>query len=481
MTTPMMVRAHPQRGAQVAGRRWLMAMVLGSMFGAGGIMRAQVPETVFFDVPDSLVTQPVPAPTAQLSAVVDYPADASRLTLIALLYRPDALVHGPGPYPTVIVLHGSGGMWSGDTIANGAKTALRRWGERLAGRGILCLMPDSFNPRGIPGSFSSRRPHHDPLIDDALCSPNYERPKDVVAALTFLNDLAEVDRHHIGLLGFSHGSQTGLNAILDPSVDLVNYTVDYVNAQNNTVPLAVPSPVRIPASLPFPKVGIFYYPGCGHFSYHGSPGSTAAGRYMPDRRMQVIMHHGTADSLLGVSDPDASTLTGSLYPLKFALASAAQAAAEGIDNPFVRHHLFDHVNHSFDETTIETQGNWNTPQESVDEKANRLARDETLKWLEFRLRKHELTPEPDPNLADALRVRWMGRDQLRYRHLTSTNLIQWSQSGGDVIGQGQEVLVPVVLPVEKRSFHRLEIDPVPAPSNEPENAGFFLSYGDFSY
>lgn len=482
MTTPTTVRAYPRSNATLAGRRWLMMVIFGSMCGTSGMVAAQVvPETVFFDVPASLVTHPVPAPSAQLSAVVNYPADADRLTLIALLYRPDALVHGPGPYPAVIMLHGSGGMWSSDTIANGAKTSLRRWGERLADRGFLCLLPDSFNPRGIAGSFSSRRPHHDPLIDDAVCSPNYERPKDVVAALTFLNGLPEVDREYIGLLGFSHGSQTGLNAILDPSVDLLNYSVDYVNAQNNTVPLAVPSPVRIPDSLPFPKVGIFYYPGCGHFSYHDSPSSTAAGRYMPDRRMQVVMHHGTEDSLLGVSDPDASPLTGSLYPLKFTLASAAQAAAEGIDNPFVRHYLFDHANHSFDETTIEAQGNWNTAQESVDEKANRLARDETLKWLEFRLRKHDLIPEPDPNVADALRVRWMGHDQLRYRHLTSVDLIQWNQDGVDVIGQGQEVVAPVVLPMEKRSFHRLQIDPVSAPSNEPENAGFFLSYGDFSY
>lgn len=476
--------AHQQDRGVSKGRVFIgwFLLLIGSSGLLESLAQAQaVPETVFFDVPANLVTQPAPAPTAQLAARPGYPPDADRLTLIALLYRPDVLVHGPGPYPTVIVLHGSGGMWSSDTIANGAKTALRRWGERLAARGMLCLMPDSFNPRGIAGSFSNRRPHHDSAINDAVCSPNYERPKDVVAALSYLKDLPEVDREHIGLLGFSHGSQTGLNAVLDVSVDRVNYTVDYVNAQNNTVPLAVPSPVRIPDSLPFPKVGIFYYPGCGHFGYHGSPSSTAAGRYMPDRRMQVIMHHGTEDSLLGVTDPDASPLTGSLFPLKFTLASASQAAAQGIANPFVRHYLFAHVNHSFDETTIEAQGNWNTPLESVDEKANRLARDETLKWLEFRLRRHELVPEPDSNLPGALRVRWAGREQLRYVHLTSTDLVQWNPSGGDVIGQGLTITQPVILPVEQRSFHRLQIEPVPAPASDPANAGFFLSYGDFSY
>ncbi len=440
-----------------------------------------VPETVFFDVPVGLAVNPNPSPSAQLAAVVGYPADADQLTLIALLYRPDPLIHGAGPYPAVIVLHGSGGMWSSDTIANGAKAALRRWGERLAERGFLCLMPDSFNPRGIPGSFSNRRPHHDSAIDDALCSPNYERPKDVVAALTFLNAQSDVDREHIGLLGFSHGSQTGLNAILDVSVDLGDYEVDYIDEENDTVKLAVPAPVRIPAELPFPRVGVFYYPGCGHFAYHGSPSSVAAGRYMPDRRMQVLMYHGTNDSLLGVSDPNASPKTGSLFPIKFTLASGAQAAALGLPNPFVQHHLFDLVAHSFDETTIETEGNWNTPQESADEKANRLARDETMKWLEYRLRRHSLTPRPDPDIPDALQVTWTGRPQLRYRHETSTDLIFWNQQGDDMIGLGNAITLPVILPEEKRSFHQLLISPVPAPMDDVLYFTFFLEYADFSY
>ncbi|MCP5557115.1 MAG: dienelactone hydrolase family protein [Verrucomicrobiaceae bacterium] len=454
----------------------LLALALGGLaFGQA------VPETVIFDVPSSIAVNPNPVPTAQLSAVVGYPADVNRLTLIGLLYRPDPLIHGPGPYPTVVVLHGSGGMWQSDTIASGAKTALRRWGERLAERGFLCLMPDSFNPRGIPGNFGSRRPHHDSAIDDAVCSPNYERPKDVVAALTYLQTRTDVDFENIGLLGFSHGSQTGLNAVLDASVDLGNYTVDYVNELNATVKLAVPSPVRIPADLPFPRVGIFYYPGCGHFSYHGSPNSKAAGRYMPDRRMQVVMYHGTNDSLLGVSDPNASPKTGSLYPIKFTVASGAQAASLGLPNPFVQHHLFDLVNHSFDETTIEPQANWNTGLESPDEKANRLARDETLKWLEFRLRRHVLTPAPDPNVPGGLMVSWMGRDQLLYQHKTSIDLVNWMQAGGDIIGNGTMVEVPVVLPMEQRSFHQLIVQPVPAPVNDLLYQSFFLEYADFSY
>lgn len=441
-----------------------------------------VRETVFFDVPPAIAVNPNPAPTAQLASVVGYPADVNRHTLIALLYHPDPGVHGPGPYPTVIVLHGSGGMWASDTISNGPKAPMEKWGQLLATRGFLCLIPDGFNPRGIPGNYSNRRPHHDSAIDDAAASPNYERPKDVVASLTFLNARADVDRDYIGLLGFSHGSQTGLNAILDASVDLGNYTVDYIDAQDDTVKLAVPDPVRIPADLPFPRVGIFYYPGCGHFSYHGSPSSVAAGRYMPDRRMQLLMFHGTSDSLLGVANPNVSPKTGSLFPIKFTLASQAQAAVLGVPNPFVHHHIFDLVAHSFDETIIEPQGNWNTPQESADEKANRLAQAETLKWLEYRLRRHTLTPVPDLNNPGSYLVNWTGRSQLRYRVQASTDLLNWPPQGAEVIGTGLLLSAPVTIPaLEKRAFYRLDLDPVPAPVDDVLYSSFFLEYADFNF
>lgn len=441
-----------------------------------------VRETVFFDVPADIAKSPNPLPSAQLAALPEYPPDDDRLTLIALLYHPDPAIHGPGPYPAVIVLHGSGGMWSSDTIASGPSSQFRKWGTMLADLGYLALVPDSFNPRGIPGGFASRRPHHDPAIDDSACSPNYERPKDVVAALTFLNDRNDVDRAHIGLLGFSHGAETGLNSILDASVDRGAYTVDYVNADSQSVKHPVPSPVRIPDSLPFPCVGIFYYPGCGLFSYHGSPNSLAAGRYMPDRRTQVVMYHGTSDSLMGVDDPDATPKTGNLYPIKLVTASAAQAATQGIVNPFAHHYIFDRVGHSFDGTEIEPPENWNTPAENPDEKANRLAQAETLKWLSFRLNDHRIAAVPDDASPSGQSVRWFGRAGLSYQLLGGPSTVSGWEAHGDLLpGGDSEVKVPVALPVGKSVFYRLDIDPVPAPDTDPLYEEFFIEYSDFSY
>jgi hypothetical protein len=47
---------------------------------------------------------------------------------------------------------------------------------------------------------------------------------------------------------------------------------------------------------------------------------------MADRRANVIMFHGTSDSLLGVADADAIPMTGNLFPIKTVAASAAQGA-----------------------------------------------------------------------------------------------------------------------------------------------------------
>lgn len=111
----------------------------------------------------------------------------------------------------------------------------------------------------------------------------------------------------------------------------------------------VPAPVQIPDNLPFPKVFACYYPGCSHYGYHGQASSIAANRYMPDRRTQVLLFHGTADSLLGVNDPDVTPMSGNLFPLKFVKSSQLHADSLAIPSPFVHHLIFEKAGHSFEE------------------------------------------------------------------------------------------------------------------------------------
>lgn len=195
-------------------------------------------ETVFYDVPDPLIEEAIPTPTPDLVALPGYPNDLNRLTLAARVYIPDPNVSGAGPYPTVMILHGSGGLWSNDIIANGLLSSLEELGELLAGRGYLVIFPDSFNPRGIPGNFSGREPHWDPTIDDALCSPNYERPKDVIATLTYLKSRSDVDVQNIALIGYSHGAQSAMNAVEDPLQ--YHLLLDQATHSFDLVPLADP-------------------------------------------------------------------------------------------------------------------------------------------------------------------------------------------------------------------------------------------------
>lgn len=440
-------------------------------------------DIVFFDLPEALEPNPIPSPSPDLAALPGYPVDPNQLTLAAAVYPPDPLLHGPGPgpYPTIIILHGSGGLWSNDVIANDPSSQFEDWAEVLTDRGYLCLLPDSYNPRGIEGNFSGKRPHHDPALDDALCSPNYERPKDVIAALTYLDGRTDVDRDHIGILAFSHGAQTGLNALMDPSIDKSPYTVSYIDAMNDKIDLVVDDPVEIPNSLPFPKVFACYYPGGSHYGYHGQASSIVADRYMPDQRVEVIMFHGTDDSLLGVDDPDVTPMTGNLYPIKFVESSQLHADSLAIPNPFIAHHIFDEADHSFDNEDIEPEINWNTGAENPDEKAKRLARDETLKWFAHRLKPATHITEEDPNDASLLQLRWHGEAGIDYTVQACPDLESWADVSAPTIGLDAEMTYSIDPEDASEHFFRLASQPTPAPTADPDNAGFFRDYGDFNY
>lgn len=479
-----------------------LALVLGAMRLA---VAQPVITTVFYDMPPALMPQVVPAPSAQLLAVPGHPNDPARMTLIARLYLPDPAVHGAGPYPVVLFLHGSGGLWPNNntipanlTAGNSPTQQFRDWGNLLVSLGYACLFPDSFHPRGITGSFEGRRPHYDPAEDDAACSPNYERPKDVVAAIQYLTTRPEVNAGRLAIIGFSHGAQTGMNALVDPSVDLGDYTVDHIALVDNgqggqvedEVDLPVPDPVRIPEPLPMPKFCAFYYGGGGHFGYQGSPSSTAAGRYMLDRRTQAILFHGTADYLLDVDDPAADPLTGPLYPIKQVLASAAQAATLGLQNPIRHHYLMDRcayhapaagrVTHSFDLGSVgfAQAADWDTADESPNQKARRLARDEVLRWLAFSLQPAPvLSISRDPDPPHDITLDWPTHGLLGYRLFGGPSLEGWSPVMDWTNGTGLPFQHPA--PLENRGFFRLAYRPQEMPVNAPEHAGFFRVYDDF--
>src|SRR5262249_7968422 len=118
------------------------------------------------------------------SVAVTSPALA---TLTAELYTP----RGACPFPTVIRMHGCGGI--------GAN--VKAWAIWLQHEGYAAFMLDSFGGRGLK----------------SLCANTLEllprvRAEDVFAAAAYLKTLAQVDASRIAAIGYSHGGAAVLAA-----------------------------------------------------------------------------------------------------------------------------------------------------------------------------------------------------------------------------------------------------------------------------
>lgn len=103
------------------------------------------------------------------------------LTLTALLARPT----GGGPFPAVMVNHGSDGL----------REEWRIWTRKLAEKGYAAL---ALTFRGFPGSEGTE-------------TYGKKEMEDILLALGYLKGLPFVDKERLGMFGFSKG---GFNALL---------------------------------------------------------------------------------------------------------------------------------------------------------------------------------------------------------------------------------------------------------------------------
>jgi dienelactone hydrolase len=120
------------------------------------------------------------APYHQVAVTLPNPA-----TLTAELHLP----RGPGPFPTLILLHGCGGI--GPNLA--------AWAQWLTWEGYGALVLDSFGGRGL------RR-----VCGDSSVLTGGARSSDVYAAAKYLATLPAVDATRLGAIGWSHGGWTVL-------------------------------------------------------------------------------------------------------------------------------------------------------------------------------------------------------------------------------------------------------------------------------
>jgi dienelactone hydrolase len=159
---------------------------------------AGVPKVPGMGMDDSQpLGNPAPEP---VRSVVRFPSNDADLfqgqaTIIeAELYRPA----GPGPFPAVVALHDCMGLYGPSGKVN---SHMRDWAERLAAQGYAVLMPDSFNPRGVPEDCDK---------DQSMIRPGVERARDAAAAFDWLQVQSWADGARVGLMGWANGGTTAL-------------------------------------------------------------------------------------------------------------------------------------------------------------------------------------------------------------------------------------------------------------------------------
>jgi dienelactone hydrolase len=143
----------------------------------------------------SLLAAALSCGAAHAAESVSFPGAGAALK--AFLYRPT----GSGPFPAVVALHGCAGLYE----KSGALSPRHvDWAERLAARGFIVLLPDSFGSRGAEAQCRT---------DDRVTSPSKERVEDVLAARNYLQSRPDVKADAISLLGWSNGGSTVLYAV----------------------------------------------------------------------------------------------------------------------------------------------------------------------------------------------------------------------------------------------------------------------------
>ena len=133
---------------------------------------------------------PLPAPHQ-----VDIPS--ASLTLHAQLYKPD----GDGPFPTVIALHGCGGL-AGHSEA--VLPRYRDWAEELLKTGHAVLLPDSYGSRELGPQCR---------VKERQVLARRERVADINAARQWLLEQSWVAHDRISLMGWANGASALLWAV----------------------------------------------------------------------------------------------------------------------------------------------------------------------------------------------------------------------------------------------------------------------------
>ncbi|MGY2939071.1 dienelactone hydrolase [Bradyrhizobium sp. GM6.1] len=117
--------------------------------------------------------------------------------LHAQLYKPE----GTGPFPTVIALHGCGGLGG---HSDSVLPRYREWAERLLKSGNAVLLPDSYGSRELGPQCRVKEIH---------VKARRERVTDIAASRAWLMKQSWVARDRVSLMGWANGASALLWAV----------------------------------------------------------------------------------------------------------------------------------------------------------------------------------------------------------------------------------------------------------------------------
>jgi dienelactone hydrolase len=137
------------------------------------------------------------AGAASLPASHQVEIPAPNLTLHAQIYKPD----GDGPFPTVIALHGCGGLGGhSEPVA----PRYRDWAEQLLKAGYAVLLPDSYGSRELGPQCRVR---------ERRVLARRERAADILATRRWLVRQPWVAADRVSLIGWANGASALLWAV----------------------------------------------------------------------------------------------------------------------------------------------------------------------------------------------------------------------------------------------------------------------------
>jgi dienelactone hydrolase len=236
-----------------------LSILLCCMLLSLNVLAVKPPESEKIDPSEAVIFDDFPGPY-----------DIDEIDLEALIWKPA----GEGPFPAIIMMHGSGGLYyksndqcdDDDRSCWGLSGKFKYWGKQLSLSNrfgfkdkFMVVAVDSHTPRGYDHFGVANINAEDRPLN---VSSYLGRPWDLYAALRYLHTRADVSPDEIFALGFSDGGGAVLSSVAAADNAALVSGSDWFDGIDNNTPNGWLDMQAIGL-----KGAVAYYPSCGFFGY----------------------------------------------------------------------------------------------------------------------------------------------------------------------------------------------------------------------